>query len=124
MVMNNPTVRGSIWMLTGFLACPCHLPVTIPIILGLTAGTAFAGFLANNLWVVGAISTVYFLVALVLGFSTLKQNDNVNIQPVDPVSAAVASGYYTWVKVQTTDGTFGWVAENFLATGYAPTTPA
>jgi hypothetical protein len=52
--------------------------------------------------------------------STLKQNDNVNIQPVDPVNAAVPSGYYTWVKIQTSDGTMGWVAENFLTAGYAP----
>ncbi len=52
--------------------------------------------------------------------STLKKNDNVNIQPVDPVNAAVPSGYYTWVKIQTSDGTFGWVAENFLTAGYAP----
>ena len=51
---------------------------------------------------------------------TLAKNANVNIQPVDPVSAAVPSGYYTWVKIQTSDGTFAWVAETLLSAGYAP----
>lgn len=72
MLKIGSTARSSIWMLTGFAACPCHLPVTIPIVLGLTAGTAFGAFLANNLWLLGAISTTYFLFALVLGLRSLR----------------------------------------------------
>ncbi len=74
MLKIGSTARSSIWMLTGFATCPCHLPVTVPILLGLTAGTALGAFLANNLWLLGAISTTYFLLALVLGLRSLRQN--------------------------------------------------
>jgi mercuric ion transport protein len=78
MLKIGSTARGSIWMLTGFAACPCHLPVTVPILLGLTAGTALGAFLANNLWLLGTISTAYFLFALVLGFRSLRQDRGSN----------------------------------------------
>src|SRR5438093_3128157 len=72
----SPTMRGSIWMLTGFVVCPCHLPVTLPLILGLFAGTAFGVFLTNNSWIIGAISLLYFLGAVALGFRSLFPNAN------------------------------------------------
>lgn len=74
----GPTTRGSIWMITGFAVCPCHLPVTMPLLLGITAGTALGVFLAGNLLLIGGVSTAYFLLALVLGYRSLLQNKKSN----------------------------------------------
>jgi hypothetical protein len=52
------------FLVTGFIACPCHLPLTLPLLLALTAGTALGAFLANNVGVVFAVSGAYFVGAL------------------------------------------------------------
>ncbi len=53
--------RGIFFLVTGFFACPCHLAVTLPILLTLTAGTAFGAFLSNNVWLIAAMASVYFI---------------------------------------------------------------
>ena len=62
------------FLVTGFIACPCHLPLTLPLLLAVTAGTAFGAFLANNLWLIGAATTIYFIGALALGLRYMTQN--------------------------------------------------
>jgi mercuric ion transport protein len=59
--------------LTAFLACPCHLPVTLPLLLGLLAWTPLAGaFQANpGLLVLGAL--FYFVFGLVLAVRLLSE---------------------------------------------------
>jgi hypothetical protein len=52
---------------TGFLACPCHLIITLPLLLSLLAGTAVGSFLSRNTSLVYTGATIYFVVALVLG---------------------------------------------------------
>lgn len=69
------TLKGAFFFITGFLTCPCHLPVTLPLLLTLTAGTALGVFLANNVWVIVALSTIYFLVALALGWHALATTE-------------------------------------------------
>lgn len=60
---------GYILLASAFVACPCHLPVT----LGLLAGTAVGSFLADNLiWVVAA-GTIYFVAALLAGLARIKE---------------------------------------------------
>ncbi len=71
------TIKGYALLITGFLACPCHLPVTMPILLALTAGTALGAFLANNVWGIVALSTIYFVVALALGWRYISHEDQV-----------------------------------------------
>src|SRR5712692_9594548 len=70
-------MRGYFFFITGLLACPCHLPVTLPLLIALTAGTALGAFLSNNVWIVVALSTLYFIVALALGFRYLGQEKQV-----------------------------------------------
>ena len=50
------------------VACPCHLVVTLPLLLSLTAGTAVGVFLGHNPWVVVVVSTALFLGGLALAF--------------------------------------------------------
>jgi uncharacterized protein YneF (UPF0154 family) len=52
---------------TGFLACPCHLIITLPLLLSLLAGTALGSFLSRNTGLVYIGASIYFVVALALG---------------------------------------------------------
>ena len=64
-------IGGVVLTVTGFLACPCHLIVTLPLLLSLLAGTALGSFLSHNTGLVYAGAGIYFVVALALGTSLL-----------------------------------------------------
>jgi len=64
--------RGYLAAGVALIACPCHLVLTLPLLLSLTAGTALGIFLEHNPWVVIAIATVLFLGGLVLAFRWLE----------------------------------------------------
>ena len=61
-------IGGVALTVTGFLACPCHLIITLPLLISLLAGTAVGGFLSRNRGLVYAGAGVYFVVALALGY--------------------------------------------------------
>ena len=66
-------VWGGVLLVTGFIACPCHLIITLPIILGLLAGTGVGAILAANTgWVYG-IAGGYFVAALAAGWYMLNR---------------------------------------------------
>ena len=66
-------VSGGVLLVTGFIACPCHLIITLPIVLGLLAGTGVGAILAANTgWVYG-IAGGYFIVALAVGWYLLNR---------------------------------------------------
>ena len=52
---------------TGLLACPCHLIITLPLLASLLAGTAVGSFLTRNTGEVLTFAGTYFVVALALG---------------------------------------------------------
>lgn len=62
------TVKGGVATVVALIACPCHLPITLPLLITLTAGTAFGAWLENNTVTVGIISTVIFVGGLALAF--------------------------------------------------------
>ena len=68
-------IKAYIASVVAFIACPCHLPLTLPLLISLTAGTAFSAWLAapRNLLLVGAISTAIFIGGLALAFKWFAQ---------------------------------------------------
>lgn len=60
------SVRGFLAGAFALVACPCHLPLTLPIILTLTAGTAIGGWLTNNSTTIYIISAILFAGSLFL----------------------------------------------------------
>ena len=60
-------------LITGFLACPCHLPLTLPLLIALFGGSALGGWLATHTGLVIGLSTGYFIAALVVGFWLLNR---------------------------------------------------
>lgn len=67
-------VKGYLLLITGFIACPCHLIITAPIILGIVGGTALGVFLTRNAILIIALLAIYFIVALVFGFRYLESD--------------------------------------------------
>ena len=60
-------VGGIALTVTGFLACPCHLIITLPLLASGLSGTALGSFLSRNTGLVYTLAGVYFVVALALG---------------------------------------------------------
>lgn len=69
------TTKGWVAGTVAFVACPCHLPITLPLLIALTAGTAFGTWLENNTLTVGFISTVVFIGGVVLAFRWIGQSN-------------------------------------------------
>ena len=61
-------IGGIALTVTGFLACPCHLIITLPLVISLLAGTAVGSFLSHNTGLVLTFAGIYFVVALALGY--------------------------------------------------------
>ncbi len=61
-------ISGVVLTVTGFLACPCHLIITLPLLASLLAGTALGSFLSRNTGLVYTGAGIYFVVALALGY--------------------------------------------------------
>ena len=64
---------GGVLVVTGFIACPCHLVITLPIVIGLMAGTGAGAILAANTGLVYGIAGGYFVVALAGGWYLLNR---------------------------------------------------
>ena len=66
-------VWGGVLAVTGFIACPCHLPVTLPLILGVLGGTGIGGFIGANTGLIYGIFTGYFIVGIGVGVYLLNR---------------------------------------------------
>ena len=60
-------------VVTGLIACPCHLVFTLPIILGLLAGTGVGAILGSNTGLVYGVAGAYFIIALASGWYVLNR---------------------------------------------------
>lgn len=60
-------IGGIVLTVTGLLACPCHLIITLPLLISLLAGTALGGFLSRSAGLIYTGAAIYFVVALALG---------------------------------------------------------
>ena len=61
-------IGGVVLTVTGFLACPCHLIITLPLLASLLAGTRLSSFLKQNTGLVTTFAGIYFVLALALGY--------------------------------------------------------
>lgn len=64
-------IWGGVLAVTGFIACPCHLPATLPLMVGVLSGTSIGGFLAANIGLVYGLATGYFILGLGTGLFLL-----------------------------------------------------
>jgi mercuric ion transport protein len=60
-------IGGVALTVTGFLACPCHLILTLPLLISGLSGTAMGSFLKQNTGLIYTGAVIYFVVALAVG---------------------------------------------------------
>lgn len=73
-------LSGYLLVATGFLACPCHLVLTLPLALALLGGTAIGGFLTQNSGLIVGVFSAYFLGALALGLLLINHKSRTRPQ--------------------------------------------
>jgi hypothetical protein len=65
------TMSGWFFTVTGFLACPCHLVITLPLAAALLSGTALGGWITTHQGAIFVGASIYFVGALPLGATLL-----------------------------------------------------
>src|SRR5712692_4069955 len=73
-------IRSVVAGAVAIIACPCHLPITLPLVISLTAGTAFSAWLAapGDTLLVGVIATGVFSGGMVLAFKWMGEAETAN----------------------------------------------
>jgi amino acid transporter len=61
-------IVGYVLAASAIVVCPCHLAITLPILIGLLGGTALGTTLAAHTSLVVAGASAYFVAALAAGF--------------------------------------------------------
>ncbi len=74
-------VWGGVLTLTGVIACPCHLPLTLPLIVGGLGGTGIGSFIGANTSLVYGIATGYFIVGIGVGWYLLMRKRASRLAP-------------------------------------------
>ncbi len=65
------TITGWFLAITGFLACPCQLVITLPLAAALLSGTALGGWIAGHQGAIFIGASIYFVGALAAGATLL-----------------------------------------------------
>lgn len=65
--------RGRAWLLWSFLLCPCHLPLTLGVLVAVAGGTTVGGLLRDNLFAAGVVVTATWLAGTGYGLSLVRR---------------------------------------------------
>ena len=60
-------------MTTGIAACPCHFPITLPIVVGALGGTSLGGFITASTGLVYGVGAAYFMLGIGLSLYLLNR---------------------------------------------------
>ena len=72
-------IWGGVLAVTGFIACPCHFPFTLPLLIGVLGGTGIGAGVAANVSLIYVVATGYFILAIAVGVYLLNRKKH-NIQ--------------------------------------------
>lgn len=78
--MKQRSLWGSVLFGLGFIFCPCHLLVTLPLLGVWLGGTAFTGMLSANIGLVTGVSSALFVGFLSLGWWLINQKQECNTE--------------------------------------------
>ena len=88
-------IRGYAAGVFAFLTCPCHLVLTLPLILLLTGGTVVGAWLTANTIMIYAVFTILFLGSLALAGKWLKRDNAAAISTGDDLAEATLAASST-----------------------------
>ena len=69
-------LAGYVLAASAVVACPCHLALTLPLLLALVGGTALGGVLSQNPGLVLGAATLYFLAAAAGAYTLLSSKSD------------------------------------------------
>jgi mercuric ion transport protein len=78
------TIPGWFLAVTGLLACPCHLVITLPLAAALLSGTALGGWIAGHQGAIFVGASIYFIGALAAGATLLLAGKGVLASTAGP----------------------------------------
>lgn len=64
MYMIWQSIKGYVVGAIALIACPCHLPITFPLLLALTAGTGLGTWLTGYYWLIFGFLTIIFITGI------------------------------------------------------------
>ncbi len=64
--------RGRVWLVLGFVLCPCHLPLTMGV-LGTVVGGGVLGAAVRDAWMLGTLMAVLYGLTVWRGFVHLRR---------------------------------------------------
>jgi mercuric ion transport protein len=73
--MSGSKVAGAVIGLSAFVACPCHLAITLPLAIALFGGSAVGAFLSANTALVVGLAALWFVAGLALAWRLLSRPD-------------------------------------------------
>ena len=65
--------RGIAWVVGSFILCPCHLPITLAVIVAVLSGTALGALVRGHLYVAGGIISTAWLAGTLYGFNLMRR---------------------------------------------------
>jgi hypothetical protein len=65
--------RGRTWLILSFLACPCHLPLTLGLLATVLGGTALGAVLRDHAWLAGSIIAATWAAGTARGLWLIRQ---------------------------------------------------
>jgi cytochrome c biogenesis protein CcdA len=65
--------RGRFWLVLSYVLCPCHLPVTMALVVAVAGGTAVGAAMTASMWRLGVVMAALYGLALWRGFHHLRR---------------------------------------------------
>jgi len=65
--------RGIAWVIGSFVLCPCHLPITLGVLVAVLSGTAIGVLVRSHLYLAGAIISIAWLAGTLHGFNLMRR---------------------------------------------------
>jgi len=65
--------RGVAWIVGSFVLCPCHLPITLGVIVAVLSGTTLGALLRGHLYLAGTIISITWLAGTLHGFNLMRR---------------------------------------------------
>jgi mercuric ion transport protein len=65
--------RGRRWLIVSFLACPCHLPLTLAVLAGVLGGTALGALLREHTVLAGTLVGAAWLAGTARGLLLIRR---------------------------------------------------